>query len=86
MLGSNQRPPLCKGRVILFPGFLRVTNCLQMAVFLDRSSSSVFSRFARVAAPNLLWMTLRTLSGGFAHYPLSTFNSSYDSQTALNAF
>jgi hypothetical protein len=33
-----------------FLGFPQFTNILQIAVFLDRSSSRIFRRFTRVAA------------------------------------
>ena len=54
MLGSNQRPPPCKGRVILFSGLRRIVNCLQMSVFSGGHFSGVFSVFAQVAALGLL--------------------------------
>ena len=50
MLGSNQRPPPCKGRVILFSSVRRIANCLQMSVFSGGYFSGVFSVFAQVAA------------------------------------
>src|SRR5919112_5959183 len=50
MLGSNQRPPPCKGRVILFSSVQEIVNCLQMSVFSGGYSSGVFSIFAQVAA------------------------------------
>jgi hypothetical protein len=50
MLGSNQRPPPCKGGATFFQGFLWATNFLQISPFLIRHFSRSFSRFARVAA------------------------------------
>jgi hypothetical protein len=50
MLGSNQRPPPCKGGATLFQGFLQSTNFLQTGAFSVVRFSRFFSIFARVAA------------------------------------
>src|SRR5215218_2228127 len=49
-LDSNQGPLPYQRSVTVFWGFPQFTNILQIAVFLDRSSSRHFRRFTRVAA------------------------------------
>src|SRR5919112_2088838 len=66
MLGSNQRPPPCKGRVILFSSVQEIVNCLQMSVFSGGYFSGVFSIFAQVAARLLHKVTS---SGRFSSGP-----------------
>ena len=61
-------------------------NCHISALTHSLAFQEIYSGCCTVAAPNFLWMTLRTFSGGFPYYPLSTFNLSYDSQTVLNVF
>jgi hypothetical protein len=65
-LDSNQGPLPYQRSVTAFWGFPQFTNILQMAVFLDRSSSRHFRMFTRVAARLLHTMAGLSYVSGFA--------------------